>query len=78
MKNEILKMKIKLEVILKYGLCKGSSIRLDEFMSLYKSYDYLPEYYFASILDINYIQYHSLKSGQQKTVQVFRYFDYST
>ncbi len=77
MKNEILKLKIKLEVVLKYGLCKESSITLDDFMTLYKSYDYLPEYYFASILDINFTQYHSLKYEGQETVPILRYFDYT-
>jgi len=70
-----LKNKIILELLTSNKLRINETIDYNKFAYLYSFYNYLPEFYFAKILEINYQNFRNLKSSTQKAT-VLKNFDY--
>lgn len=72
-----LKNKIILELLTKNLISIGEAIDYKKFEFLYSFYNYLPEFYFAKILDINYTNYNSGLKYQKIKVTILKNFDIS-
>lgn len=70
-----LKNKIILELLTKNLISIGEAIDYEKFKFLYSFYNYLPEFYFAKILEINYANYNSGLRYQKTKVTILKNFD---